>query len=212
MAHITRESGWPIQDGETAEAATVENELAKIFSEINGSLDNTNLATDADIAGTKLADAGVTKVKLNADAVTQIAVVTGTATANMSDSATSTAWRDISDLDSAITDATVTAQSTDDYFEMSFYGDFNTRTGIGYDFGFDIDGTQVACQRLVSGGQDAESERIAIAYVVQPSDTASTVIKPIFKATATDNGSDQLSGIMYGRAIRQFTVKVVPVK
>ena len=51
-------------DGETIDAADYNTPINTIVNEINGSLDNSNLASDAAISGSKLADTSVTNAKL----------------------------------------------------------------------------------------------------------------------------------------------------
>lgn len=53
-------------DGQTIDAADVNNPLNTIAAEINGQLDNDNIATDADISGTKLLAASTPLSKLDA--------------------------------------------------------------------------------------------------------------------------------------------------
>lgn len=51
-------------DGENIDAADVNNPINAIVNEINGELDNANIAGDAAIAGSKLADSSVAAEKL----------------------------------------------------------------------------------------------------------------------------------------------------
>lgn len=50
-------------DGTTADVSDYNTPLTTIVNEINGNLDNSNLATNAAIAGTKIADAAITPAK-----------------------------------------------------------------------------------------------------------------------------------------------------
>ena len=52
-------------DGDTIESSDYNTPINTIVNEINGGLDNSNIASDAAIAGTKLADAGVTASKID---------------------------------------------------------------------------------------------------------------------------------------------------
>lgn len=52
-------------DGETIDAADYNTPINTIVNEINGELDNSNIASDAAIAGSKLADASITNAKLS---------------------------------------------------------------------------------------------------------------------------------------------------
>lgn len=51
-------------DGETIDAADVTTPVNTIVNEINGNLDNANIASDAAISGSKLADTSITNAKL----------------------------------------------------------------------------------------------------------------------------------------------------
>lgn len=55
-------------DGTTADASDVTNPINTLANEINGNLDNANIASDAAIAGSKLADGSVTPAKLETGA------------------------------------------------------------------------------------------------------------------------------------------------
>lgn len=52
-------------DGDTIDAADYNTPINTIVDEINGSLDNSNLASDAAIAGSKIADGAITNAKLS---------------------------------------------------------------------------------------------------------------------------------------------------
>lgn len=57
-------------DGDTIDAADYNTPINAIVDEVNGSLDNSNLASDAAISGSKIADSGITTAKIADDAVT----------------------------------------------------------------------------------------------------------------------------------------------
>lgn len=59
----------PITDGTTADAADVNSPLTTIYNEFNGNISNANIASNAAIAGSKLADDSVTAAKLDSDAI-----------------------------------------------------------------------------------------------------------------------------------------------
>lgn len=67
-------------DGETIEVADYNVPITTIVNEINGNLDNTNIAAAAAIAGSKLADSGVSTAKLADAAVTPAKLLAGTGT------------------------------------------------------------------------------------------------------------------------------------
>jgi hypothetical protein len=56
----------PVQDGTSPQASQVNNPLNTIVNEFNGNIDNNNIATNANIAGTKFADASIPGSKLGA--------------------------------------------------------------------------------------------------------------------------------------------------
>lgn len=57
-------------DGETIDVADYNTPINTIVTEINGNLDNSNLSASAAIAGSKIADGGITAEKLTASAIT----------------------------------------------------------------------------------------------------------------------------------------------
>lgn len=74
-------------DGETADAVDYNVPITTIVNEINGNLDNSNIASDAAIVGTKLADGAITANKLDTAAITlgYTQITTGLNTGSASD-------------------------------------------------------------------------------------------------------------------------------
>ena len=70
MAIASRHSGYPYQNGETLSGTDLETDISNIFTQVNGNLDNSNIASSAAISGTKLATASVTGSQLAAATVT----------------------------------------------------------------------------------------------------------------------------------------------
>jgi hypothetical protein len=57
-------------DGQTIDSADYNTPINTIVNDYNGNIDNSNIAAAAAIAGSKLADGGITTAKIAADAVT----------------------------------------------------------------------------------------------------------------------------------------------
>lgn len=92
-------------DGTTADVADYNTPINTIVNEINGNLDNANIKANAAIAGSKLADGGITTIKLEDEAVTPPKLGLGTATAAVATSqgTTSTSFTDLATTGPAVT-------------------------------------------------------------------------------------------------------------
>jgi exosome complex RNA-binding protein Csl4 len=64
MGTVTRHSGAPFANAETLDGTDLETDISNLVSEVNGNLDNSNIASGADINGSKLANATVTAAKM----------------------------------------------------------------------------------------------------------------------------------------------------
>lgn len=87
-------------DGTTADTADYNTPITTIVNEINGNLDNSNLAAAAAIAGSKLADSGITAEKLATGA---IFLGSTSITASVGPTSTSTSDVDVTGLAVTVT-------------------------------------------------------------------------------------------------------------
>lgn len=228
MGLISREATAPIQDGETASGAEVEAEFNKIFTEINGQLDNDNIVAAANIngsklaatsiAGSKLQNSTVTTTQLAASAVPKGYVATdGTADAFT----TSTAFVDVPN----VTMATITAGSTDDIvmcdFDFSAEDDGSNNSGL-WAFGFSVstvattaadssdcavweDGLDIGALHYDFKGQ------CHVGYAVAAPAAAALYIKPRYRFVS--GTADAQFGVTGSSGLRKiFRVLVVPTK
>ncbi len=121
MGTISRQAGAPIADGETSSGTEMEAELVTIHTVINGNVDNANVKTAANIAGTKLADNTIPSAKMLTDTLT-VAKMSAAAVPkfHLAVSTTSGNWDETGSLvDFAnLTAATLTPGSTNDMIFM----------------------------------------------------------------------------------------------
>jgi hypothetical protein len=216
MAQITREASAPIADGETASAADVENEFVKIFAQINGGLDNTNLAAAAGIVGTKIANTTITAgnivsstlttTQMAASAVTKMSISTADNNGAMT---ASTSLVDVPGISSI----TLTPGSTSDIVvcELQITWDSSgSGSAATYDFGFNIDdGTT----NDVVIGRKTDSETIPqtfrFKHVMTAVAASSTVYKARYKLVSGATGDFDSGTLEYNTL---FSVMILPIK
>jgi hypothetical protein len=219
MGFIGRQAGAPILNGETASGTEMEAELSTIHSLVNGNIDNTNIISNAAIAGTKIADTSIAGVKLTADTVTLSKMIpaavpkaywaTSTTTAVATTSATVV---DIPDISSW----TVTPGATTDIIELDLTVtmDKPNSNANGWEFGFDIGGADTGSLAMLRFSNDGASNGVVscTTHWAQNAgvDTAIT-IKPTYKRVV---GSDSTSfGGYVGSGITIiFRGRVIPIK
>lgn len=64
MAIASRHGGAPFADGETLSGTDLETDFANVYAQVNGNLDNSNVANNAGIDGTKLLTNSIPATKL----------------------------------------------------------------------------------------------------------------------------------------------------
>lgn len=74
MGIPSRHAGAPYQDGETLAGDDLETDIQNVYDVLNGDIDNSNIASDAAIDGSKLADTSITAGKLGSSAVTSVKI------------------------------------------------------------------------------------------------------------------------------------------
>lgn len=214
MGTISREGTAPIESGDDLDASEVEAEFNKVFNVINGNLDNANIASDADIAGSKLADNGVANAKLTDDTITtakmaasavpKAYVSSATGATEMTSSAT------MVDVP-GITAATMTAGSTDDMLVI----DLNVTAFLAsvgstplWEFAFSVDGTDTDSIARFRPKAINDSETVHVAWAVTAPSTSAIVIKPRYKSL------DASSTGTFGGNTRNriFRVQIIPIK
>lgn len=122
MGQITRHTGAPYEDGEVLTAGTasapagLEIDVSRFYAEFNGGIDNSNVASGADISGSKIAsatlaagdfaDASVTLAKLADKSILNAKVTDANiTTAKIEESVYATAEATVDDVEDTVTDA-----------------------------------------------------------------------------------------------------------
>ncbi len=222
MGLIARQAGAPIADGETSSGTEIEAEFDTMFGEINGTLVNANIATGANIQGTKIGDNTVAVAKLVstvgteeiaedtidteemiAAAVTQAYIDTDTGTETTT---TSGSFQDIP----GVVDWTVTPGSTSNYILMEFMCHVAHGTGgTYYEFGFDVNGTPTAA--LIRCDIDYATPQSWYMHWMTTAPTAgSMVVKPQYRRST---GSATTTFSTTNVAITKiFRGMIIPVK
>ena len=146
MGTVTRHAGAPFANTETLDGTDLETDIANLVSEVNGNLDNSNIASGADINGSKVANATITAAKMVASTLTtaQFSAATIPYTYIETDSTggtadTNTAYVDVPN----ITAITATNLTIGDKLVLEFSFQI---TGAGaplFFFTFDVDGSNV---------------------------------------------------------------------
>lgn len=85
MGTISRHAGAPFADGEILTGADLEGDFSTIYDEVNGNLDDANLADDA-VTTPKIVDMAVTQDKMTSGAATASEVVRATGSMAISSS------------------------------------------------------------------------------------------------------------------------------
>lgn len=211
MTQAARHTNAPYVDGETLAGADLETDIANAYAVINGSIDDGNIASGANISGTKLADNSVANAKLVADTVT---------TAKMAASAvpkayvsastagvtlgTTTAWSDVT----GITPATLIVGNVGDFIILDFNTSLSLVPEAPFDIGFSVDGTDNGVSsrvpQLVSAGP------VSAHYVVAATATGAIVLKPRTKMVTAVPATDAVA--IDATARTQFSALIIPIK
>lgn len=225
MGLIVRENTAPIANGEVADGDEVEAEFNKLFTVVNGNLDDDNISASADINGTKLLDNSVANAKLAADTITtakmaaaavpKAAYSTSTSTASLQ---TATTFGDLP----SITMATVTAGSTDDIFLVDLSFDAQDAGGAAetiYGFGFSVStiATTESDSAVVGIWNDRayayEADHCHITWATTAPATGAIYIKPrIKKLSGSDNPPAHWGSSGYSGTTIVFRVLCIPAK
>ncbi len=129
MAQISRHTGWPYEDGEVLTAGTanapagLEIDVSRFYAEFNGGIDNTNIASGANISGSKIAaatlaagdfaDAAITQAKLTPKSILNAKVTDANiTTAKIAESVYATAEADLDDGEDTVTSSAWTTLSS----------------------------------------------------------------------------------------------------
>lgn len=197
MGFITREGTAPIEDGDDCLGSEVEAELAKIFAEVNGGLDTSNLAAAAGILGTQLADDTVTNSKITTSTITTAQMAAsavpkhGSETADNSGSLTTSS--SLTNVD-GLSGVTLTPGSTDDVILLSLTVSIVHSGSSEYHFGFNIsDGTGDVTVGVASSLNSGD-QTWTFQHVMNPLTTSSTVFTARYLKYSGGTGT-WLSGV-----------------
>jgi hypothetical protein len=222
MGLISREATAPIQDGETASGAEVENEFNKIFNEINGNLDNANVKSAAAIDGSKIANTSITTTQIAADTVARSNInadAFGTASyeSNASDAGTTMTTSTSYVAIDSITTVSVTPDSTDDFIvvDLAVVGDVTTAASTDktlLEFRLTVDGTEHELGSHEWRGDSRDgTKRANFFWAGAAPATTSIDIIPQFKVNAQAGSYVKWAAATDG-INKAFRVLVFPVK
>jgi hypothetical protein len=208
MAIPARHAGAPYANAETLQGPDLETDFANIYAEVSGNLDNSNIASAANIAGTKLLDNSITSAKLVDDSVTIAKLADSavgtyrlvTATASFAMSSGSGSWHDVD----SITNQTLTPGQTGDLLLLHFQANI-VHTGAGQSrvsIRFTIGGSNTT--GLGTKTFTGESSSIEAIWAVATTSTAGLTIKPQYENVIT-SGSSSMSA-------RLFLARIIPIK
>lgn len=208
MGQATRHVGAPYQAGETLTASNLETDIANVYSQVNGSLDDTNVKSGANLSGAKLADATVTKAKLAQEAVplcfSSVVAQTGTTMTN------ATTFQDVP----GVTAATLTPRAAGDMIELDFICTVQATDtfGTSHYFGFSVGGvdqTPVVYVLIPEMTNTNVQQSVPVTAIWSATATAPTaiVLKPRYKSTAAGR-----RGIFPSGVNMVFRARVIPQK
>lgn len=221
MGFITREVTAPIEDGDDLSGSEIEAELTKIFNEIDGGLDTTNLAAAAGLLGTQIADDTIPAAKIASSTITTTQMAAsavpkhGISTYNNTgDLTTSSTLVDVPNVS-----VTLTPGSTSDIVLMSLAVTIEqdtAGTSPEYQWGFNIaDGTTgdvlVASSELRGGGT-TQNGTFVFQHVMTALTTSSTVYTPRYKIISSASFPCVWSSTVGLDYTTAFRVLIIPIK
>lgn len=121
-------------DGTTAEVTDYNSPLTTIKDEINGNLDNDNIKAAAGIAGSKLADGGVTTAKLAANAATKNTTVLDNVAAGTQTITSTNTYTDLTNSSTTFTSVAggdLVFKGSVSFFKTTAQGLANVRLVVG---------------------------------------------------------------------------------
>jgi hypothetical protein len=204
MGIITRDSNAPIQDGETANAADVENDFATLFAEINGNLTNANLSGSAAITAANMATSTITTAQMAASAVPKANVETAFNNVAVAGGGT---WSTIN----GFSGITLTPGSASDIIEMDFTGTIqNTHGSLAAtrQFGFSVDGTDLTWPAAQASFETSDNYVIHFSWAVAAGGTAAIVLLPRERTGGGAAGTPEWMANVY----RVFRARIIPTK
>lgn len=211
MAIPVRHAGAPYVNGETLSGTDLETDIANIYAEVSGNLGDANIASAANIQGTKLLDNSTPGAKLTADTITTskmaAAAVSKAYTAASTAAAAMTASVAYVDIPN-ITQATLTPGSTSDMLIMSLTS-LLVWSGLTptWTFGFSVNGTDYTSAVYSLNGTTFTNVQISVHFAVLAPSTSAIIIKPRYKLSAGSGTADWATTIE-----RRFTVFCLPIK
>ena len=219
MGTIAREASAPIADGETASGAELELEFDKIFTVINGNIENANIKAAAGIVGTKLANNTIAAAQITGSTITTAELaVAAVAKADVKTDATveamttSTSYVDVPSISSI----TVTPGSTSDIIWIDFVCHVY-QTGAsgaaGWVYALSVDGVDTAGLAVSRTNSQNAQATVTLSYAVAAGGTSAQVIKPRYKTHLTGvTSSFGVAGGAGTEIVKILRVQVIPIK
>ena len=218
MGTVTRHPGYPYANGELLDGTNdLEVDFNNIVTEINGNLDNTNIASDANIVGTKLKDDTVPTGKMQDDAITtakmataavsSYGLTTATGATNL-DASSDIVFHDIEGL-SALT---ITPGSSSDLLVMQFTGAVKNANNLALAFTVSINGSDEDSFALAyenEGATTTYNVPVTWTFFKVAGTTSALSIKARYRRTGSSFTTDWGSVIDTNRT---FCVRSIPIK
>ena len=201
MATVSRHGNAPFANGETLSGTELEADFNTIYTDYNGNIKNANIASNAEIGGTKLGNNTITSAKMLTDTI-EIAKMAASAVPKFHvDTSISTTWTtgtSLTDITNC-TDATLTPGSTNDMIFMdicltisegsiSSAGDLTLGWHIN---GTDFDNihTHYFDDAVALTGFAGRKHQIYSTYMILAPATTSMTIKPRHKRSTSSSGA-----------------------
>lgn len=196
MGLISRHSGAPFANGETLSGSDLEQDFSTIYDEFNGSIDNANIASGANIAGSKLATNSIPNSKLISETITLDKMAAATVPKHHVDTIASYGSLETGNATlvdwTGLSSASLTPGSVNDtiFMDLTFhYSAASDDLSNDIVIGWSVDGTDYDSVIASTPVADRNDVVVHSIYAVTAPDTDSMVIKPRQRY----NGSETLT-------------------
>ncbi len=223
MGLIARQSTAPIVDGEDPSGTEVEAEFDTIFGEINGNLVNANIATGADIDGSKLGENTIPAAQIQANTVNGTKVLDNTITADQmaaaampqvhidSDTGTETTTTSATFVAvPGVTAWTVVPGSTSNFLHLEFQCFVSEPGNLTYEFTFEVDGADEANAATTFPNIIGSPRAWFLNWVVTAPTAASMIVKPRYRRVS--GASTANFSVTHSELSKVFRCLLLPVK
>jgi len=213
MAVPTRNSNAPYADGATIEAADIETDISNLYAEL-GNIEGANIATGADIDGSKFANGSVPVSKLVtlvpeiglSKFASKSAIKTGISTATGGNLTGNSSYQNVS----GITPISLTVGSVLDMILLEFFAsDIEIdNTALGHVWTFSIDGTDQADLYQIDNETGSDEQREVHMLFGKVATGLSGSVQFMVREKETSGGISRYSSDVP----RIFRATIIPIK